>query len=158
MIEDIKKQKEKENRNKFFNFVFNKESTMPRRNKRKGNGIQRGGNLWDDIRSGAKVADKWLRDNKVISKLADVVDWVPGVNIPGTDVGLAGAIRATTKITGYGKKKKMRGRGYVGGRPLKLGGNSGYVDSQFGLPRGGPGVNKTAVYGTVSSEFGKARF
>ncbi len=134
----------------------------------RGNGMQ-GGNVFDDIKAwgtqagrdikwGAQQADKFLRDNKVISKLADVVDFIPGVNIPGTDIGLAGAIRGTTKITGYGKK--MKGGDSRLSRPIPLGTKKGYADSQY--KQGGNSVafalGQTSPYGVVSSSYGRAKF
>lgn len=109
--------------------------------KMQGAGKMKGAGAWDGF-------VKFLKDSKIISTVGKVLlpagaaalAGLATANPLGLAAGAAAGSAANNWIAsqGFGRRKKMKGRGYLA-TPLQLG-------------RGG------TAYGSISSEFGKVKF
>lgn len=106
-----------------------------------GSGRMKGAGVWDNF-------VRFLKDSKIISTVGKVILPAAGgalaalgtANPLGLAAGAALGSAANNYIAsqGFGRKRKMKGRGYLA-TPLQLG-------------RG------TSAYGSISSEYGKVKF
>lgn len=138
-----------------------------------GSGRMKGRGFWDWLSTAAGDVNNWLKENKVLSKIAKpvleyilpVAAGVLGTPLSGAAVGVAGlAATEGLKALGYGKRKTMGGMAMLTISPIgqRLRGR-GMTMSRNGSfqknPIGGKymmGCGNTA-FGAVSSEFGKIK-
>lgn len=141
----------------------------------------KGRGFWEWLSGAASDVNNWLKENKVLSKIASpVLEYILpaaagvfGTPISGAAVGAAGyAATEGLKALGYGRKRKMRGgdsrltisppgqrlgvktfsyNGVPTTQPRIAGSGCGCMG--YGRMRGGAGTS----YYSVSSEFGKIK-
>lgn len=138
-----------------------------------GGGRMKGMGFWDWLGQAAGDVNNWLKENKILSKIAKpvleyilpVAAGVLGTPLSGAAVGVAGlAATEGLKALGYGRRRKGMGPSVltinpVGqrlkGRGMMLSRNGSFQKNPIG---GGHmmGCGNTA-FGSVSSEYGKIK-